>query len=78
MSRALEDVGLAVEEQFYMNPLGALGWFFNGRIVKQTIPPSGQLAWFNQLVPLLRVAEHLVRPPFGISLLSIAQKRQVA
>lgn len=78
MSRALEDVGLAVEEQFYLNALGALGWFFNGRIVKQTIPPKEQLAWFNRLVPLLRVAEQRVRPPFGISLLSIAHKRQFA
>jgi hypothetical protein len=74
MSRALEGVGLTVEEQYYLNLLGALGWFFNGRILKQTIPPREQLAWFNRLVPLLRVAEHLVRPPFGTSLLSIARK----
>jgi SAM-dependent methyltransferase len=74
MVAKLKQAGLTVKQQYYLNGLGAIGWFVNGRVLKQEVPPSGQLRWFNHLVPLVAKAERLVRIPFGISLVSIAQR----
>jgi SAM-dependent methyltransferase len=68
----LKQAGFAVSPLYYMNALGALGWFVNGRVLRQEVPPSGQLRWFNRLVPLVATVERLLRPPLGISLVSIA------
>jgi hypothetical protein len=73
LARKLENAGLTVETQFYLNAVGALGWLVNGRLLRQEVPPTGQLAWFNQLVPLLRGVEQRIRPPFGISLVSVSR-----
>jgi SAM-dependent methyltransferase len=72
LARKLESAGLSIEQQFYLNALGALGWLTNGRLLRQQIPPTGQLSWFNRLVPVLRWAEQRIRPPFGLSLVSVA------
>lgn len=76
--RLLEDelrgAGFHVECQRYMNGLGALGWFVNGRILRRSVPPKGQLRAFNLLVPFVRAFERLMPPFWGISLLSISRK----
>jgi SAM-dependent methyltransferase len=66
--------GFRVVQQHYVNMLGALGWWFNARVVGRHTPPTGQLRLFNALVPLLAAVEDRLTPPFGISLLSIAVK----
>jgi hypothetical protein len=50
------------------------GWWLNGKILKRTTPPAGQLELFNLLVPLLRRFEHLVRPGFGLSLMAVGER----
>lgn len=74
LARKAAVAGLTVERQFYVNLVGALGWFLNGRLLGQTVPPRGQLAWFNRLVPLLQWIEQRVPPPIGVSLVSIARQ----
>lgn len=74
MKRKLVAAGLTPVLQRYINALGALGWFLNGRILRQQVPPAGQLRSFNRLVPLLRRLEGVVDMPFGISLLAVARK----
>ena len=66
--------GFKVEKQKYINMLGGLGWWFNGRILKKEVPPSNQLRFFNVLVPVLKAFENLFDMPFGISLLTIGSK----
>jgi len=75
MAHKLERAGLAVEKQFYLNVLGVLGWLVNGRLLRQTVPPSGQLEWFNRIVPVASWVERRIRPPIGLSLVSVARKR---
>jgi SAM-dependent methyltransferase len=70
----LEALGMSCVIQKYLNALGALGWFVNGRIRKQQTPPSGQLRLFNALVPFLKRGERIVPVPFGVSLLTVARK----
>lgn len=59
----------------YLNMIGALGWLVNGRILKKTIPPKGQLRAFNHLVPYIKIVEDKINSPFGISLMIIAKKQ---
>lgn len=70
----LEKAGFRVVRQKYMNMLGAIGWLVNGRVFGRQVPPTGQLKMVNSLIPILRTVESHIVPPFGISLLSIAQK----
>lgn len=74
MGELCREVGLTCVTQKYLNALGALGWYFNGRIRRMETPPSGQLRLFNRLAPLVMRIEHAVPPPFGISLLTVARQ----
>ena len=74
LRQKMERAGFRVLGQQYINTLGALGWWFNGRVLRKTTPPSGQLKLFNALVPVLRAFESRVTVPFGISLLTVAMK----
>ncbi len=75
MAALLGEAGLTVVRLKYINALGAVGWFVNGRIRRQTTPPAGQLRLFNVLTPWLSRLERRFPPPFGISLLGVGVKR---
>ncbi len=70
----LEHSGFTIKRSFHFNMLGALGWWFNGRLLRRKILPGGQLRLFNMVAKLLRV-EALFRPPFGLSLVITASRR---
>ncbi len=74
MTGRLEAVGFSVIAQKYLNAVGAFGWFANGRIRHQEVPPSNQLKLFNRLVPPLKRLERTFPPPFGISLMAVGEK----
>ena len=74
MAGLFQQVGLDCLAQKYINALGALGWWANGRLRKQDTPPSGQLRLFNRVVPTIKRVERAVPMPFGISLLAVAQR----
>ena len=60
---------------YYLNFLGLLGWFINGRILKKKELPEKQTRLFDELVPFLSFAEKIIIPPLGQSLILIAQKK---
>jgi SAM-dependent methyltransferase len=70
----LECAGFDVLQVKTINPLGALGWFVNGRLLRRRVPPEGQLRLFNLLYPLMLLMDAL-RLPFGLSVLAVAQAR---
>lgn len=74
MADLFQQVGLDTVTQKYINTLGALGWWANGRVRKQDTPPSGQLRLFNLVVPAVKRLERALPVPFGISLLAVARK----
>jgi SAM-dependent methyltransferase len=71
----LEEVGFTCVLAKYINVAGALGWFLNGRIFKKETPPSGQLRYFNLVVPALKGIERAFTMPFGISLIVVCSKK---
>ena len=75
MEERLVPLGARIERQFYVNIAGALGWWFAGHVLRRTTPPEGQLSLFNKLVPLLEFGERWLRPPFGLSLVTVATFR---
>lgn len=74
MAGLFRQAGLDLAAQKYINALGGLGWWINGRLRRQETPPSGQLRLFNRVVPILKRLERAVPPPFGISLLAVGRK----
>jgi glycosyltransferase involved in cell wall biosynthesis len=69
----VRDAGFALEDCRFLNRPGILGWYINGKILRRRVLPSGQLAAFRLLLPLLR-REEKSPPSSGMSLLAIARK----
>jgi 2-polyprenyl-3-methyl-5-hydroxy-6-metoxy-1,4-benzoquinol methylase len=74
LARKLKESGFVLENIYYMNVLGILGWFINGRVLKRRLVSTSQYSFYDRLVPLLAWAERVVRPPFGLSLVAVARK----
>ncbi|HEV3484771.1 MAG TPA: methyltransferase domain-containing protein, partial [Vicinamibacterales bacterium] len=73
LTRVLTEAGFTVESMRFLNRVGALGWWFNSRVLRRKVLPRGQLAAFKWLLPLLKFEEN--HPPgFGLSLLALARR----
>ncbi len=73
MVRLLEGAGFEVEEIRFMNVLGALGWWFNGKVLRRKVLPTHQLRLMDLLLPWVKL-EYCLRLPFGLSILARARK----
>ncbi len=60
--------------QRYLNILGLMGWFVNGRLLKRRILPDRQLQVFDIISQPLLWLETRVRFPWGLSILTVVQK----
>lgn len=64
--------GLApVVRPWHFNAAAVPGWWLNGRVLRRAHPPAGQVALFERLVPVLRVAERVLPLPLGLSLFGV-------
>lgn len=70
----LHNAGFEIRVQKHLNALGAVGWFFSGRILRSQTPPKGQLKLMNLIIPFVRRIERLLPPPFGVSLFTAARR----
>lgn len=73
VSERLACAGFQVENVKYLNMLGALGWFVNGRIFRRRHIPSRQVRLFDYLVKILAL-EKYIRPSFGLSVMAVGRK----
>jgi SAM-dependent methyltransferase len=73
LKEKLEEAGFLVTRLRYFNMLGALGWWFNVRVLRRKYLPGGQSRLLNLLVPLLRLEDRF-SPPFGLSLIAVAMR----
>ena len=71
LRRKLEASGFVVERIRRSNPVGALGWLVNIRLLRQRRLRGASL--FDRLVPALMVLDR-VEMPLGLSLIAVARK----
>jgi SAM-dependent methyltransferase len=73
LEEKLTKAGFVLDDCRFVNRVGILGWFINGRVLRRRVLPRAQLQAFKLLFPLLR-REELKPPSTGMSLLAIARK----
>ena len=70
-----ETAGFQVLSAKYINALGFLSWWFNGKVLKRKYIPFRQMLIYDKIIPLVTAIERLVSLPFGQSLVLILRKR---
>ena len=73
MAEKMGKAGYEVLHQRYVNLIGALGWYLNGRILKRKTPPEGQLKLMNLMMGFVKTVEGPIEFPLGISLVTVAR-----
>jgi SAM-dependent methyltransferase len=71
--------GLEAIRVRYFNPIGALGWWVNGKLLRREMLPGGQLSLYNRYA--IRLSDWIDRwnPfPLGVSLLGVLRARESA
>ncbi|HEY4036159.1 MAG TPA: class I SAM-dependent methyltransferase [Ktedonobacteraceae bacterium] len=71
----LEDADFDVVYARKMNALGGIGWWFTGKILKDTSVSEKKLQFFDKIAPFILPLEEKIEPPIGTSVLAIAKKR---
>ena len=67
--------GLQLVRARYFNPLGALGWWLNGKILRRQTLPAGQVRLYNRLaVPVSGLLDRLNPLPLGLSILGVFKR----
>ena len=70
-----KNAGFNIVRVKYVNWLGLLGWYINGRLLKKKIIPKNQLGLFDKIARPILLFEKFVEPPFGLSILIVGEKR---
>jgi SAM-dependent methyltransferase len=75
LEEKLTRAGFTLDDCRFVNRVGILGWFVNGRILRRRVLPRAQIQAFKLFFPLLR-REEQSPPRTGMSLLAIGSKPQ--
>lgn len=70
-----ENNGFKIKYSAYSNMFGALGWFFNSRIISSRSIDNKYIVIINKLFPLINIIENFVPLPFGLSIFLVAEKK---
>lgn len=71
----LEDADFDIVHTRKMNFLGGIGWWFTGKILKDTSVSEKKLQFFDKIAPFILPIEEKIEPPIGTSVLAIAKKK---
>ena len=58
----------------FFNPLGVMGWFVNGSLLRRRLLPVWQVRAFNKIVPFYIRMEKIIPPLWGQSLIAVGEK----
>jgi SAM-dependent methyltransferase len=73
-NKKLQEAGFSITDSMYLNWLGLIGWFVNGKVFKKGILPEKQLEVFDIIARPLLFVEKYIKPSFGLSVLTIGEK----
>lgn len=76
LTKNLKDIGFKILCCRKLNFLGAVGWFIAGKIFGENLVDEDKIKMFNLLARFILPLEDLIEPPFGTSILIIAQKAE--
>jgi SAM-dependent methyltransferase len=65
---------LKVEELYYFNFVGALGWLVKGRLLRRKRHEDENYRVMNFLIPFMSFVENHFPVPFGLSLVAVFRK----
>ncbi|HUO57408.1 MAG TPA: class I SAM-dependent methyltransferase [bacterium] len=71
----MRDEGFEVLQSRYLNLLGIFGWWLNGRVLKKTIVPKGQILLYDKILRWVVPIEKWLPRPIGLSLFCAAIKK---
>lgn len=79
LKERLRETGFVPQELYYLNPLGALGWWVNAKIMRpRTLSDPAvnrQILWFDRYIqPVSQFLSTFTRTFFGQSLWALARK----
>jgi len=72
--RKMEKAGFQVRYGRYLNLLGVLGWWLNGKILKKKIIPRSQMLLYDKIVSFSSKIERYLPKPIGLSVFCVGQK----
>ncbi|CAN5367742.1 hypothetical protein BH09SUM1_BH09SUM1_19830 [soil metagenome] len=77
LKRKLESAGFEIEDMWYMNMVGAVGWFVAGRVFHQGTITDFNIFIHKFIEPISRIVDKLAgrNRPFGLSVIAVARKR---
>ncbi len=70
LGRAFRASGFGEPRLRYFNAAGAAGWWVSYKLLRRKIHGSGDLSAMDAIIPVARVVERIVPPPFGLSLIA--------
>lgn len=71
----LTQTGFTILDLLFMNGIAPVGWWWNNRVMKRNEESPLQVMVFDRwVVPWLSKLERLWPPPFGLSLIALAEK----
>lgn len=74
VKRLFKSQDVDIVKTWYFNLAGILGWFISGTLLRKKTLPSGQLSFYNKLVPLFRIADRLTFNCMGLSVIIVGRR----
>jgi hypothetical protein len=74
LNEKVSAAGFEIKYCRYLNLLGILGWWLNGKIFKRKIIPKGQMMLYDHIVWFSQKIEHFLPKPIGLSLFCVGLK----
>ena len=70
----MKESGFMIPGVRYLNLLGIFGWWWNGKILKKSIVPLGQILIYDQIIRWVAHFEKWLPKPIGLSLFCAGEK----
>lgn len=74
LSKVMIRIGFKIIYERILNMLGGIGWWFSSKMLGKKIVEGNKIRLFNLIAPFILPLEDIIEPPFGTSILVIAQK----
>jgi 2-polyprenyl-3-methyl-5-hydroxy-6-metoxy-1,4-benzoquinol methylase len=75
LTQVFKNQNFEILKTWNFNLAGILGWFVSGTIMRKKTLPSGQISFYNKLVPIFRIADRVTGNLIGLSVITVGKKK---